>query len=116
MRVAHELQVPVLDVHQLMLAEPDWPKFVGGPGAAVVGDGLHLSAEGQRFVGQRLLALLQGSMRLPVSPTATPQERIAVQVPGLPVELPPGARMDPHDYAGCIHEHRARARRDRQLR
>lgn len=113
-RVARELEVPVLDVHRLMLAEPDWSKFVGGPGAGAVGDGLHLSAEGQRFVGSRLVAFLKETMHLPIPPTATPQARLVVDVPGLPIELPPGARMDPNDFVGCIREHRAR--RARQMR
>jgi hypothetical protein len=80
-----------------------------GPGSSVVGDGLHLSAQGQRFVGQHLLALLREEMRLPMPADASPQERLAFDVPGLPIELPAGYRMDPVDYVECIAEHRRRA-------
>jgi lysophospholipase L1-like esterase len=108
-RVAAECGVPVLDVHQLMRADPGWPRFVGGPGAHDLGDGLHLSREGQQFVGRKLNELICEVMGVgPLLTAASSQERIAVEVPSLPIELPAGVRMDPVHFEQCIAEHRAK--------
>ena len=65
-RVAADLELPTLDVHRGMLAEGEdvWPAYVGAHDAAD-GDGLHLSAEGQRWIGKKLLDLLAHELRLP---------------------------------------------------
>ena len=55
-RVAGRHGCALLDVHQLMLREADWPRYVGA--GSEEGDGLHLSGAGQRFVAEKLLALL----------------------------------------------------------
>ena len=55
-RVAGRHGCALLDVHQLMLREADWPRYVGA--GTEDGDGLHLSGSGQRFVAEKLLALL----------------------------------------------------------
>ena len=111
-RVAAEQGVPCLDVHKLMLAEGEsnWPALVGEGSKS--GDGLHLVEAGQKFVGKALVALLIDALGLPrrLSPEeATPQERILVEVPRLPIELPPGARLSPDGYAAQIEEHEKRA-------
>ena len=107
--VAAECSAPVLDVHRLMRSEADWPRFVGGPGAEMQGDGLHLSREGQLFVGRALGELVSDVMGVrPLLDARSPQERIAAQVESLPIELPPGAKMDRDHFARSIAEHRAR--------
>ena len=106
--VAAECSAPVLDVHRLMRSEADWPRFVGGPGAEMQGDVLHLSREGQLFVGRALGELVSDVMGVrPLLDARSPQERIA-QVESLPIELPPGAKMDRDHFARSIAEHRAR--------
>ena len=109
-RVAGECGVHLLDVHHLMRADPDWPRYVGGPGAKIPGDGLHLSREGQQFVGRKLSELVSEVIPgvRPLLDAASPQERIAAEVPALPIELPAGARMDPVHFERCIAEHRTK--------
>ena len=55
-RVARAAGAHVLDVGRLMVADDGWPAFVGAGDAD--GDGLHLSAAGQRFVADALIAAL----------------------------------------------------------
>ena len=106
MRVADELSVPYLDVHNRMYVEPDWPTFVGAGNAN--GDGLHLSEEGQEFVSRLLLVLLIEVMGLPISPYATPQARMLVDVPWLPIDQPLGIKLHPVDYLRQFEEHQRR--------
>jgi len=96
-RVAASLGVPCLDVHGLMLAEGGgaaWPAFVGADDAEH-GDGLHLSASGQRFVGDCLLRLLADAGLDPAS---------------LPTELPLGSAVDPGNFVASMLEHQRLAR------
>ena len=113
-RVAAEVGVAVLDVHALMRADAEWPRYVGAGSAS--GDGLHLSLEGQRFVAKALLALLVDLMALPLDVSETPQKRILHRVAGLPVELPPGVRVDPRDYERSIEEWQAAAAKEKERR
>ena len=108
-RVAAAEGVPVVDVHTLMLADDKWPQYVGADLAS--GDGLHLSPEGQRFVARKLLALLAQEMALPVPIEGiSPQERLMIDVPTLPVHLPPGVRMPPAGFEALIEAHEERRR------
>ena len=58
-RIAKANDVLFLDLWSAMLGMGDdhWPKFVGAGRAG--GDGLHLSLEGQQFVANNLIALLE---------------------------------------------------------
>lgn len=107
MRVADEMRIAYLDVHGLMLAEDEWPSFVGSGVAG--GDGLHLSSSGQEFVARLLLVKLIEVVGLPISPYAPAKARNAVDVPWLPLDLPGGAKLDPVDYPRQFEEHRRRA-------
>jgi hypothetical protein len=91
-QVAGELGVPVFDAHQRMLEQPDWPRFVGSDG---LGDGLHLAAAGQRFIGAGLVPWLASErvMGISIDPSAAPQQRLLSEVEGLPIDLPAGAKI-----------------------
>ena len=84
-----------------------WPSFVGA--GREDGDGLHLSPEGQAFVGRKLIAHLIAQMELPIAHEASAKERLVADVPELPIELPLGEKMDAADFVGCIDGHRKAA-------
>ncbi len=108
-RVGAELGAVVVDVHAAMLELGDgWADFVRG-------DGLHLEADGQRFVGAKLVDALRSALRLPFAPGASAQERLAADAPSLPVELPIAQRVDADDFAACMRDHQRQARRRQQL-
>ena len=109
-RVAARRGVRCLDVHGLMLAEGGsgaggWPSFVGAGDPA--GDGLHLSATGQRFVADRLVELLlTATGGGPGEPRGAPLVDLEV----LPTELPLGSAVDPSRFQASLLDHQVHAR------
>jgi lysophospholipase L1-like esterase len=87
-RVARAAGAHVLDVGRLMVADDGWPAFVGAGDAD--GDGLHLSAAGQRFVADALIGALPG---------------LGLDRDGLAYDLPWGFEVDAADPETSLARH-----------
>jgi isoamyl acetate esterase len=87
-RVASANEVLFLDVWRLMLSEGEdrWPGFVGAGKDG--GDGLHLSPEGQQYVADHLIALL---------------EKATIPAEQMPAELPWGRDIDGKNFQLSIN-------------